>query len=87
MVQNEYFFLQFNQRLVELYPEIYNDGSEESSEFGRKWGGYQEIYTLSQGDITRFDQITKYPLHKCLLYLAFECDRIDHQNKQINKKQ
>ena len=79
------FFLQFNQRLVELYPEVYSDGSGEPSGFGSKWGGYQEIYTLSQGDITKFDSITSLPLHKCLMYLAYENDKSIEQSKQLKK--
>jgi len=70
-----------------LYPEVYDGGSGETSGFGSKWGGFQEIYTLSQGDITRFDEITKMPLHKCLLYLAFENDKSVEQAKQIKRQQ
>ena len=81
------FFLQFNQRLAESYPELFGEAGEERtddrSNFGRKWGSYQEIYTLAQGDVRRFNQITSQPLHTCLMYLAFEKEKAEFEARMV----
>jgi len=65
--------------LTELYPEIYGepdgDVSQHQINFGKKWKGYATIVELAEGDITRFDEITKLPLEKCLLYLSYLSDK------------
>jgi hypothetical protein len=79
--------LDFNKRLVESYPELFTEGStegtDERSNFGRKWGSYQEIYTLAQGDIRRFTEITNLSLHSCLMYLAFEKEKAEFESRMI----
>ena len=40
----------------------------------------------AQGDVRRFDEVTKLSLHKCLIYLAFTKDSAEFNNKQINNK-
>jgi hypothetical protein len=54
--------------------------------FGLKWGAYRGLYTLAQGDIRRFDEISRLKLHACLMYLAFETDKAIDLNKKMNKK-
>jgi hypothetical protein len=79
------FFFKFNERLVELYPELFGTGGEQTA-FGKQWGGYSEIYTLAQGDITRFESITKLPLHQCMMYLAFESEKAKEEMRLIKAK-
>ena len=85
-----WFFLQFNERIAESYPELFGEGggegTDDRSNFGRKWGSYQEIYTLAQGDVRRFNEVTKLSLHSCLMYLAFEKEKIEFENRMIKQK-
>lgn len=85
-----FFFLQFNQRIAESYPELFGetDGerTDDRSNFGRKWGSYQEIYTLAQGDVRRFNEITNLSLHRCLMYLAFEKEKAEFESRMIKNK-
>ena len=82
--------MQFNQRIAESYPELFGEGNEggtdDQSNFARKWGSYQELYTLAQGDIRRFNEITNLPLHTCLMYLAFEKEKVEMENRMIKQK-
>ena len=72
------FFCQFVNGLAERYPELYDaDGvsSQHQVNFGKKWSTYSTLIELSGGDITKIDIVTKEPLEKCLLYLAFKSDK------------
>jgi len=91
------FFLSFRDRIIEGYPELFGEGDQEEGHqlssqdgFGAKWGWYQSIYGLAQGDIRRFDEVTRLPVHQCLTLLVFEKDKADLEQqmikKQINKR-
>ena len=85
------FFLEFKQGVITNYPEIFESGNEENdfgaaAGFGKKWGWLSSIYGLAQKDITRFDTITKLNVHQCLIYLAFEKEKIELEKKQIRNK-
>lgn len=72
------FFCQFVNGLTERYPELYDgDGvsSQHQVNFGKKWSAYSTLIELASGDITKIDLVTKEPLEKCLLYLAYKADR------------
>lgn len=84
--------MEFKKRIVDQYPELFTHGEQRQSDtsatggFGAKWGWYQSIYGLAQGDVTKFDKITELNVHKCLMYLAFEKDKIELETKLIKKK-
>tara|TARA_R100001377_G_scaffold12725_1_gene6378 strand:- start:223 stop:477 length:255 start_codon:yes stop_codon:yes gene_type:complete len=82
--------LEFNKRIAELYTELFGEGNQggtdERSGFSRKWGSYSELYALAQGDITRFTEVTKLPLHQCLMYLAFEKEKAELETRMIKNK-
>jgi hypothetical protein len=83
--------LEFKQRVIANYPEIFEQRSEENeygpaASFGRKWGWLSSIYGLAQKDVTKFEDITKLNAHKCFLYLAFEKEKIELERKQIKNK-
>ena len=46
------------------------------SNYQRKCGSYDETFALAQGDIRRFDEVAKLPLHQCYMYLANNVDKI-----------
>jgi hypothetical protein len=87
------FFLQFRQRIIESYDSLFGEGhggTEYSAVgiFNSRYGWYSSLYALSQGDITRFDSITRLPINQCLTYLTFEkeknkieADLIKRQNR------
>jgi hypothetical protein len=73
------FFYQFVKGLIEKYPEIFDtdsagDSSQHQINFGKKWGRYQSLVTLSGGELLNIDQIVKEPLEKCLLFLSYHSD-------------
>jgi len=83
--------LEFKQRVATNYPELFESRNEENefgatAGFGRKWGWYSSIYGLAQKDVTKFDKITKLNVHQCLMYLAFEKEKIQLEQKQIRSK-
>ena len=57
-----------------------------TGQFATKWGWYQSIYALAQGDITRVKHITKLNLHECLYMLSFMKDKADTEARQIKNK-
>ena len=85
-----FFFLEFRNRLIDSYDELFGGGTSRSldgtTNFGRKWGWYQSIYGLSQGDIRRFEDITKLNVHKCFMMLSFMKDKNELEAKQIKNK-
>ena len=82
--------MEFRSRLVENYDELFGQstggGLDGISQFGKKWSWYQSIYALAQGDVTRFDTVTKYRLTKCLNYLSFEKQKQEIEQRQLNKQ-
>ncbi len=78
--------MDFNKGLVESYPELYGGTGGEPNEFTRKWSDYQEIYQLAQGDVRRYDEISKLNMHQCYLYLAFKIDEANELNRRNKKK-
>ncbi len=61
-----------------------NDLSTEAN-FGAKWGWYQSIYGLAQGDVTRFENITKLNMHECLYALEFMKEKNELEAKRIKR--
>ena len=83
------FFLQFRDGLVESYAELFGgggDGLSATANFGRKWGWYQSIFGLSQGDIRRFEDITKLNIHTCLYALTFMKEKAEVESNNIKSK-
>ena len=58
-------------------------GLTAESNFGAKWGWYQSIYGLAQGDVTRFEDITKLNVHECLYALEFMKEKNELEAKRI----
>ena len=72
------FFCSFTNGLTERYPEIYDgDGpsSQHQANFSKKWRAYTTIIELADGELAKIDEVVKYPLEKCLLYLSFKSDK------------
>ena len=88
------FFLEFNQRVTDAYPELFSKGNgggtiqpdDEESIYQSNWGSYDEVFCLAQGDIRRFDEVTALPLHSCYMYLANNADKHKLENSRIRKR-
>ena len=82
--------MEFRTRLIESYDELFggggNGGLDSVSQFSTKWGWYQSLYGLAQGDITRIENITKLKMHECFMMLSFMKDKNEIEAKQIKKK-
>jgi len=65
--------------------ESADDGFNDEAQFGKRWGWYSSIYALAQGDVRRFDSISKLPLRQCLTYLTFEKQKSDLEMKLIKR--
>ncbi len=67
--------MEFRSGLVESYDELFGQKGTPSldaqSNFNAKYGWYQSIFGLAQGDIRRFEDITKLNVHKCFMMLSF----------------
>jgi hypothetical protein len=74
------FFFSFANGLSERYPEVFGDSagggdtSPHQINFSRKWKAYSSIHQLANGDITKYEEILREPLEKCLLFLAYQSD-------------
>ena len=90
------FFLDFRKRVIDGYPQLFGERSEEEQEdisdfsergqFAKQWGWYQSLYAIAKGDITKFDEITKYRLTKCLTYLVFEKQKGEIEQRELNRQ-
>ena len=85
----QFFFCGFRTGLVENYDELFGQGSNTSldavSNFTTKWGWYNSIYGLAQGDITRYENITKLGVHECFMMLSFMKDKAEVEAKRIKQ--
>jgi hypothetical protein len=87
--------LDFRKRLTDSFSGLFGEGDEEDDgnewsetrQFGKQWGWYQSIYALAQGDIRRFDAVTREPVRKCLTLLTFEKQKTQIEINQIKKQQ
>ena len=48
-----------------------------------KYGWYSSIYAIAQGDLTKFDQVTKLNIHSCFTFLSFEKQKLEIEGKRI----
>lgn len=83
-------FLHFRERLIEKYDKLFGNesGSAEYSDqaqFGKRWGWYSSIYALAQGNVRRFDEVSKLPITQSLTWLTFEKEKTEIEMKLINK--
>jgi hypothetical protein len=87
--------LDVRKRIVAKYDSLFRIGDSEESEgigdfsegaqFAKQWGWYQSIYALAKGDVTKFDEVTELGLLKCLTYLTFEKQKVEIEQRQLNK--
>ena len=83
------FFLSFRERIGSAYPALFGERTENpytrEAQFGQRWGWYQSIYALAQGDVLKFGDVTKLPINQALTYLTFEKEKNDIEISMIKK--
>ena len=83
--------MEFKKRTTESFPELFSTGFGGKSDlgatanFGSKWGWYQSVFALANGNIERFENITKLSALKCLTMLAFMKEKNELEAQQIKK--
>ena len=83
--------MEFRNQIVEAYDGLYGssgdaeDGFGHRAAFGRKWGTYQSILALAQDDVRRVEEVTKLPLHNALMYLEYQKEKTELENKLIKQ--
>ena len=84
------FFLSFRNEVSQTFSGLFSstDGGggfikSREAVFGEKWGWYQSLYALAGGDVTKFDEIARESLYKCLTWLMFENEKVELENKRI----
>ena len=87
--------MEFRKRIIASYDGLFGERDEdeqepvsdfsETTQFAKRWGWYQSIYAIAKGDITKFDEVTRMGLLKCLTYLTFEKQKIEIEQRQLNK--
>ena len=89
------FFLEFRKRTIESYDSLFTTRTDEDdqfneyserNQFGRNWGWYSSIYAAAKGDITKFDEVTKLRLTKCLTYLSFEKQKNEIESRELKQQ-
>jgi hypothetical protein len=87
--------LDFRKRLSQQFAFLFGDGDTEEFEtndfsertqFGKQWGWYNSIYAVAQGDVTKFDEVTKLGLRKCLTFLTYERQKTEIEQRELNKR-
>ena len=91
MLWVQWFFLSFRNKVAASYPAIFGEGNgefgdfSEQNQFNKQWGWYNTVYQLAQGDVRRFDEVTKIRLATALTYLSYESQKAKLEAKLIKK--
>ena len=83
-----FFFDRFRERINESYSQLFStadSGMDSTAEgaFAEQYGWYSSIYAIAQGDLTKFDQVTKLNIHSCFTFLSFEKQKLEIEGKRI----
>ena len=85
------FFLEFRKGIVGKYESLFGGGIDENeysekSQFAQRWGWYQQIVHLANGEVNRIDAVTKLALHQCLLKLSFDKEKGEIEANEMKRK-
>ena len=88
------FFLQFRERLTQIYGGLFQNNGGESSEkekrFNQKWGWYVSVRAIAELNKVEEEVVLDYTIHKFYRLLEFEKDRAEVTKEMIknaSKKQ
>ena len=81
--------MEFRNRIVESYDSLFTGGGgglNARANFGAKWGWYQSVYALADGDVTKFESITELNVNTCLLMLTFKKEKAEIEEQELKRK-
>lgn len=84
----ECFFLEFKQRLIDSFPELFGEdcgGFDSNAQFGRRWGWYASLYAIAGGSLLNFEAAAKINIYECLTFLTFEKEKNEMEIKMLKK--
>jgi hypothetical protein len=79
--------LAFSEKIRSLYDGLYTPttsgakGEQLRTSFGKKWGTYQAIHALAQGDVEKIGEVTRIGVHQCMMWLEYEKEKNDLENR------
>jgi len=78
--------IDLSKTMVDYLEAPQMDSLMQGTNFSRKYGWYQSIFTaLAQNDIRRLEDITKLNVHKCLYTLEYLKEKAEMEAKRIKK--
>lgn len=80
--------MEFRNRIIESYDSLFaaGGGLDSRANFASKWGWYQSVYALANGDITKFEEITELNFNTCLLMLMFKKEKTEIEEQELKRK-
>jgi len=73
------------ERFSGLYTERSGTIGTSEEHFGKKWGWYQSLYAAAQGDVLKFDAVTRIPITQLMMWLSFEKEKTEIEIKNIKR--
>jgi len=68
-----------------LFGESGGDSLSAVANFNSRYGWYQSVHTLSGGDITKFEEVTRLNVYQCLYALQYEKEKNELEAQQIKR--
>ena len=83
--------MQFRDGLAEIYRFVFGggsneDGFSEANDFSREWGWFASLDELAKGDATKYDEVTKLPMHLCLKIMDYKIAKARNESEQLKKQ-
>ena len=90
-ISSLFFFYNLGKELSNGYDTLFTGttaerGYTKADIFNSKWGWYSSIYALANGDITRFEDITKLNVNQSFTMLSFMKEKTEIEQQQIKSK-
>ena len=89
------FFLQFRERIVNGFPSLFEQKGEGDSEeidysaegqFSAKWGWFNSLWALTEGDVTKFNEVTSQSVFTALMFLEYMKEKNELEAQQIRRR-
>ena len=83
--------MDFRKRIGGTYDSLFGEGIKDNdfggrSQFAAKWGWYQSIVHLANGDVTKLDEVTGTNVHQCLRKLSFDKEKAEIEAQELKRQ-
>ena len=77
------FFLEFKQRVNEVFPELFGTSSNGGGEnyFSSKWGWYISINAVASNDVTKHEFVYRITIFQFLTHVEFLNDKANEEKR------